>query len=409
MDGLCVKTKEEAMRNDFFLQICGNMLADTAFDVRLPNGETEVLGKGRPAFSLVFKTMPNLNVADPILSLGEAYMRGELELEGDIDAAARLLNGRLETRTPHARLRRLIGLCSRALSAGRAKQRLDIKAHYDLGNDFYSLWLDPGMNYSCAYFIKPDDSLEQAQRQKIELILRKLRLAPGMRLLDIGCGWGALAVRAAKDYGCKVLGVTLSDEQCAEGSRRAALAAPGMVDIRLRNYLDLEGKEQFDRVVSVGMFEHVGRANMPSWFAAAARLLKPGGLCLLHTLTKPLEGETNAWTEKYIFPGGRIPSLREIIALPPEYGFHVLHVENLRPHYAKTLEAWHANFSAPKTLAKVREMFGDRFIRMWSLYLRMAAACLRAGVLEVHQIVLGKGVDPTLPLTLNDIYAPEAK
>ncbi len=380
------------------------------FLVRYWDGEEVVYGQGEPDFQLVFcrKPGPVAKHSDISLLFGEAYIRGDLDITGDFDAIAKAIeDGDSFFYNKRNFIGKVLKLAHwRGLKPIKAQQKRNIAAHYDLGNDFFSLWLDPSLSYSCAYFKDPADSLAIAQDQKIDLVLRKAQLKPGMRLLDIGCGWGHLALRAARDYGVSVLGVTLSAEQCAAAKARARQAGlSDQVEIRLENYRDLTaGDGPFDRIVSVGMFEHVGRPHIPLYLSRIRELLRPGGLSVLHTLTKMKEDAVNGWTAKYIFPGGYIPSLREIIYTQAAQELHVLHVESLRPHYAKTLDLWYDNFSRPEVIDKVRSMFGEEFVRMWSLYLRMAASFLRTGYLDVHQIVFSSGVARNLPLTLESVY-----
>ncbi len=395
---------DKVMWNTAFQKLKGG-----SFAVHYWDGEEVVYGPGEPSFQCAFKTKPSvLSVAsDPILVLGEKYMDGEIDFTGDLDAMFKLVH----QNPPEA------GLGGKVLSAaGKGLKQLkrssiqkdNIKAHYDLGNDFFALWLDETMSYSSAYFHHEDDNLREAQLQKIDLVLRKMRLRPGQKLLDIGCGWGWLILRAAEKYGVEALGITLSQEQFSRTEDRIAGAGlKGRVEVRLVNYLDLdEARESFDAVVSIGMFEHVGQAFFGEYLAKVTALLKPGGLSMLHTLTSQTETETNSWVKKYIFPGGYIPSLREVVGLLPDYDLRVLQVESLRPHYVRTLERWYENFSSPEVRAKVLAMFDERFIRMWSLYLLGAASSLRNGSLDVHQLVLSRGVNNNLPLTLADIYCP---
>lgn len=391
--------------NRLFSRITG-----TDFSVTYWDGTTVRYGAEPPAFSIVFKKRPSiLDLAeDPSLYLGEAYVKGDIELEGDCRAmatAVQEMEEAGEAANGTAASRFLSGLA--AVMRTLKQQRQDIAAHYDLGNDFFSLWLDPTTtSYSCAYFRHPEDTLDTAQQQKVDLVLKKLSLRPGMRLLDIGCGWGWLALRAARDYGVRVLALTLSEEQfVAVRQRFADNNLHGTAEARLGNYLELAEHEQFDRVVSVGMFEHVDKAHHARYFEKVHGLLKSGGLSLLHTLTKFKPGETNAWIQKRIFPGGYIPTPSEVVDLLPGCGFHLLSVENLRRHYVRTLELWYDNFSCREVLGRVRARFGEPFCRMWSLYLRMAGAFLATGNLDVHQFVFSKGINDELPMTLEDVYA----
>lgn len=379
------------------------------FAVRYWDGREKVYNPGPgPSFTVIFNTEPTLLelAADPVLGLAESYMNGEIDFSGDLDVMFHLVhlnrqpgNTTVTGKLASAAMKKISGLRS------KNAQKENIAAHYDLGNGFFSLWLDETLSYSSAYFEHPDDSLKQAQLNKIDLVLRKMRLQPGQRLLDIGCGWGWLIIRAARQYGVKALGITLSEEQYTETKKR--IDREGLseaVEVRLLNYLDLAEDQSFDAVVSIGMFEHVGQAHYQDYLGKVRDFLKPGGLSMLHTLTSLTETETNSWIKKYIFPGGYIPSLREVVSLLPEYEFQVQQIESLRRHYARTLEIWHGNFSTDEVREKVGRMFDDKFIRMWSLYLQGAASSLRQGWLDVHQIVFTKGVNNTLPLTLADIY-----
>ncbi len=391
------------------LELMLSRIKNHNFTVQYWDGTHVSYGSGTPDFHIIFHREPAAaSEKDFSIYLGEAYMRGDLDLDGSFEAMAKALNEGLEQESGVGKLAR--GILAKALtglvpSQELARQQKDVQAHYDLGNEFFEIWLDKEMNYSCAYFKTPEDSLEQAQEQKIDLTLRKLNLKPGMRLLDIGCGWGALAVRAAQRHGVRVTAITLSREQFDAASRRVQKEGlEASVSVRLQNFLDLDQTEHFERIVSVGMFEHLGQEHLHRYFETARALLMPGGLSLLHTLTKQTEAPTNAWIRKYIFPGGYIPALREIVNLLPESDLRLTQTESLRRHYVKTLEIWHERFFRPEALEKIHALFDEQFARMWSLYLRMSAAYLRSGGLDLHQIVFTRGVNNALPMTLHDVY-----
>ena len=258
-----------------------------------------------------------------------------------------------------------------------------MRSHYDIGNDFYKLWLDETMSYSCGYFKHEDDTLYQAQVNKVDYILEKLYLKEGMTLLDIGCGWGFLLIEAAKKYKVHGTGITLSEEQYKECQKR--IKEEGLEDyvkVELMDYRDLPKLgEQFDRVVSVGMVEHVERDNYNLFLECANKVMKKGGLFLLHFISALKEHPGDAWIKKYIFPGGVVPSLREMVTAMAEYDFHTMDIENLRLHYNRTLRCWRKNYL--EHLDEVKKMFDERFIRMWDLYLAACAATFHNGIIEI--------------------------
>jgi len=377
------------------------------FRVVFWDGETIDYGTGKPPMAIIFnRELPfNFNLADPALAFGEAYMDGIIDFEGDLEEILLIIKRNRDILISGDLKKKLFSAFQNIGSLdSRQRQKQNIQHHYDLGNDFFALWLDQTMSYSCAYFRDPGDSLTNAQIQKIDLILSKLQLKPGERLLDIGCGWGWLIIRAAQQFKVSALGITLSQEQYnAVNLRIKELGLSDRVEVRLQNYLELPDREQFDKVVSVGMFEHVGRENLGAYMDKVHKVVVPGGLSMLHTITGMEERPVNSWVEKYIFPGGYIPSLRETIWLLPQYDFHLLHAESLRMHYAMTLDRWHENFSKQKDI--IKNKLGERFIRMWSLYLRGCAANFRVTGLNVYQLLFSRGLNnSSLPLTMENVY-----
>lgn len=268
-------------------------------------------------------------------------------------------------------------------------QQSYIATHYDVGNDYYDLFLDPTRLYSCAYFEDEGDSLGRAQLQKIDHLLRKLQLESGMRLLEIGCGWGLLAVIAAKRYGVRVLGVTLSEEQLKGAQELAEREGVShLVTFTLENYQDLEGV-QFDRIISVGMFEHVGRGNGDQYFSKVAELLVPGGISVLHTITQQEARPTNAWVDKYIFPGGYLPTVAEIEEGLARRGLWSVDRENLWEHYARTLHLWREAHRANRD--KIVAMFDEWFYLTRDFWLAGSEANFSDGQLGLTQVVFTKG------------------
>ena len=261
------------------------------------------------------------------------------------------------------------------------------------------MWLDETLSYSCGYFKDDNDTLYQAQCNKVDRILEKLNLSENMTLCDIGCGWGFLLIEAAKKYKIKGVGITLSKEQKAKFEQR--IKDEGLserLEVKLLDYRDLPKlNKKFDRVVSVGMIEHVGRGNYEEFMQCVKSVLKPGGIFVLHFISALKEYPGDAWVKKYIFPGGVIPSLREIIQIAGEQRFYTVDVESLRRHYNRTLLCWNENFQ--KHRAEVVEMFDEKFARMWELYLCACAATFMNGIIDLHQIVFTNDVNNELPMT----------
>lgn len=377
-----------------------NRLKSTSFQITYWNNETKSYGQGESRLSIVFHDKINLTrlFKHPVLAFCEAYMDGIIDVNGDFEdllTTARANNQVFKSKS--------LRYFPQFLSTKRQKK--EVQHHYDLGNDFYSLWLDETLSYSCAYFQTPQDSLEQAQLHKIDHTLKKLQLQPGEQLLDIGCGWGWLMIRAAQQYGVHATGITLSEEQCKKTQERIKqLNLQDQVEVKLIHYHDLpKTGAAFDKIVSVGMFEHVGQANFPLYMSTIQQLLKEKGLALLHTITAAKEKPINPWTEKYIFPGGYIPSLREIVHLLPNYDFHAVDIESLRIHYAMTLDHWSQRFE--DNIAQVKQMYDERFVRMWRLFLHSSAASFRVGGLNLHQILFSKGINNDLLLTRDHLYS----
>ncbi|MGM0500896.1 MAG: class I SAM-dependent methyltransferase [Bacillota bacterium] len=344
-------------------------------------------------------------IADPVLAFGEAYMKQKIEIKGNLEELLRLRNQALNKLWINNFISRLSdfsrGVQDKIIGS---QDKEKIQHHYDIGNEFFSLWLDKTMTYSCAYFNSPQDSLYQAQLQKIDHVLNKLQLQSGEKLLDIGSGWGCLIIRAVQKYDVNAVGLTLSEEQYQKTKQIIKdFELEEQVEVKLMDYKDMSPhKYQFDKIVSVGMFEHIGKKNYPVYMKKVHDLLKSGGLSLLHTITTLKEGPTNSWIGEYIFPGGYIPAVRQIVSLLPEYNFDLLHAENLRRHYALTLEQWHQNFC--QEIDEIEQMFDKEFVRMWNLFLRGCAAEFRVGSLTIHQFLFSKGVNNQLPLTNKYIY-----
>ncbi len=317
------------------------------------------------------------------LGLGESYMNGAWDAEQLDEFFFRLLRARLpEQVNPHKLV--FHHLRTRLINLQTARRAFEVgEAHYDLGNDFYAAMLDPRMTYTCGYW-KEADSLDQAQEAKLDLVCRKLALEPGMRVLDIGCGWGSFMAYAAEHYGVECVGLTISREQADYGKSLMQQGLP--VEFRLKDYRD--EVEQFDRIVSIGMFEHVGRKNYRTYMEVAERCLKEDGLFLLHTIGKNVRNTSpDPWIDKYIFPNGELPALGHV-ADAAEALFVIEDVHNFGADYDKTLMAWHDNFEA--AWPRFADTYGERFYRMWRYYLLSCAGAFRARDIQLWQFVLSK-------------------
>ncbi|BDS17027.1 class I SAM-dependent methyltransferase [Clostridium perfringens] len=378
-------------------------LSDRPFDLEYWDGEIIKYGEGEPEFKLIIKNFPSKKelLSDPSVALGEAYMKGYIDIEGDLQ---KFFESIIRNKDSFMNKNTVFRLASKIKAPSLIKSKKDIAHHYDIGNDFYSLWLDKTMSYSCGYFKNPTDTLYDAQMNKIHHILKKLNLKEGQHLLDIGCGWGYLIIEAAKLYKVKALGITLSEEQFKKAKERIKQEGlEDLVDVQLMDYRNLEKSNlEFDRIVSVGMAEHVGHANLPLFFKNVDSVLKESGLFLLHNITNLVETEGNKWITTYIFPGGYLPTLREELNIAADINFRTLDVESLRLHYMKTLEEWCKNFM--NHLDEERDMFDDEFLRMWHLYLATCAAAFHYWDIDIHQILFSKGINNTLPMTRKYLY-----
>lgn len=318
-----------------------------------------------------------------VLGLGESYMDGWWDCEQIDTFIFRLIRGNLHSQAKlhwkavvEALLAKVLNLQSKSKAARNAQR------HYDLGNDLYQLMLDPRLNYSCGYW-KDTQTLDHAQENKLDLICRKIRLQPGMRVLDIGCGWGGFAKFAAERYGAEVVGITVSREQAALGQE---LCRGLPVEIRLQDYRDV--RETFDHVVSVGMAEHVGYRNYRTYMQTVARCLQPDGLFLLHTIGSSFsKTSSDPFTETYIFPNSLLPSIKQLGAAM-EHVFVMEDWHNFSAHYDYTLMAWFQNFD--QNWEKLQPTYGDRFYRMWKYYLLSCAGAFRARKNQLWQIVLSQ-------------------
>ena len=405
--------------------------------VRLWDGNAISLGRDSPVATIVVHAatlLRRLAWRPDLLRLAEAYFYEEIDVEGDLYA---LLKQKTHLQSLTLSMRDRLAIFSTTLFPGsssapvpngdtsvrwspplqarasprhsKAHNREAIGFHYDASNEFYRLWLDEQMVYSCAYFNDPGESLEQAQRNKLDHICRKLRLKAGERLLDIGCGWGALICWSAQHYDVHAHGITLSRQQYEYTQTRIReLGLEKKVTVELRDYRDLPNDAAFDKVSSIGMFEHVGLKNLPVYFRAVDRVLKPGGLFLNHGITDNETGRPNTvgteFIQRYVFPDGELDSVSNVQREMELSGFEIFDVEALRPHYALTLRHWVSRLEARRKQALLH--VSEAKYRVWRLYMAGCAVQFENGAIGVYQILAtkrGKGL-VDLPLTRRDIY-----
>jgi cyclopropane-fatty-acyl-phospholipid synthase len=384
--------------------ILGQIVKKGTLTAIWPDGVVDTYGGGSPRAAVRFhgRWSPWTIGLNPELALGEAYMDGRMTVEeGSIADVLEILLSNLNAQEEpwlfraRGRVRRWVRSIAQFNPARRARR--NVAHHYDLSDALFDLFLDADRQYSCAYFQHPKMSLEAAQAAKKRHIASKLKLdRPSLKVLDIGSGWGGLALDLARDAKADVLGITLSTEQLAMSKARAQSA--GLAErcrFELADYRSVSGA--FDRIVSVGMFEHVGVTHYGAFFAKVRELLTPDGVALLHTIGRAYgPGATNPWTAKYIFPGGYTPAMSEVLTAVERSGLYVTDVEVLRLHYAETLKEWRARFR--RNWAKAAALYDERFCRMWEFYLAGAEMGFRYDGLVVFQIQLTKSVD-ALPLT----------
>jgi len=344
-----------------------------------------------------------------LAKLAEAYVEGHLEVDGPIADAMRVAEGLARHWGP-ARKGRLPSLFRKAHSKERDAEA--IRYHYDVSNDFYALWLDPRMVYSCAYYRDGSEDIATAQEQKLDHICRKLMLKPGDRLLDIGCGWGALVMHAAERYGAKAIGITLSQNQHALANQR--IRAAGLqesCEVRVQDYREVSGEGQFDKIASIGMFEHVGLKNLPVYFGSIQRLLADGGSVLNHGITS-VDPDSRAvgmgggdFIQRYVFPHGQLPHLSLVIREMGAAGLEVMDSETLRLHYARTLRQWSDRLE--EKLDAARAYSGDKRLRIWRTYLAGCAHAFERNWVSIQQVLAVKSGDPErnpLPWTRDYMY-----
>ncbi len=382
-----------------------------------------VIGSRHASCTLIFKKQYPLRILvlnKDLSRLVVAYLQGDVEVEGDFEDLFSLVDYLRDCSIPLLDQFRLILALARLSGPARISDANELKSdkrynsretishHYDVGNDFYRLFLDKQMVYSCAYFRDAKQTLDEAQGDKLEHICRKLRLQPGMHVLDIGCGWGGLAIHAAQRYGVSVHGITLSEQQYDLAQQRITkLGLQDDIRIELRDYRELEQAASYDRIVSVGMFEHIGTRNFELYFGLINRLLKDNGLFLNHGITNDTgwdDSPERRFINEYIFPDGELARISTVLKVMENCGFEIADVESLRPHYVMTLRRWLQALNNNKDQAE--HLAGEATYRLWLLYMSGSAYYFNKGEINIYQVLACKAKQPwPLPLRRDDLYS----
>lgn len=371
----------------------------SAFCISYLRDGDEYHGSGHPEFTIRVASRKEWRSIERSGTYGAAlaFVNGQIEIDGDLIAAVRWWNGRggdslwngAATQLRFA-LHRVFAMVAEPGEQSRKRAATNIRFHYDQPVEFYRCFLDANLVYSCAYFEDPEDSIEEAQIAKLEHICRKLELNPSDRFLDIGCGWGGLVLHAARRYSAEATGCTLSPLQYEFASRRAMREGwTGRANFLQRDYRDLSGS--FDKIASIGMFEHVGRRYLPGYFRGVSHFLKDDGLFLNHGLIRPqavAEGSETLFLRRHVFPGSELPHLTEVVRMAEDAGFEVLDIESLRPHYALTCRAWVSRLRLSEPVAI--KLAGAQIYRTWLLYLSACAASFDQAQMDVYQVLMSK-------------------
>lgn len=366
-------------------------------DVYTPADESETVGR------ITFRDRGALisSISSPELGFGDCYSAGRIDIEGDLVRVLFASFRAMASAGPLAGKRSLFGRLPKPQVNSRDRSRKHIRHHYDLGNEFYRLWLDDNMVYTCAYYRSPEASLEEAQLEKMHHVCRKARLQPGMYVVEAGCGWGSLAMHMAEHYGVQVKAFNISHQQIVYAREQAeARGLADRVEFIEDDYRNISG--EYDAFVSVGMLEHVGKDNYKTLGDVIHRSLKHGGLGIVHSVGRSFSAPPNAWLEQRIFPGSYPPSLREMLGIFEPHEFSILDVENLRIHYAKTLMEWLRRFD--DHVDEITRIYDESFVRAWQLYLGGCAAAFLASTIQLYQVVIAHPDDNHIPMTREHLY-----
>ena len=386
--------------------IIENLLSESTLPIELVywDGDSKKFGKGEAKHRITFHTPGSLRrlIFGMSVGFGEGYTNGDIEIEGDLQEilalpyTAGLSNPFLKIFTSLSEW-----VASKKNRNTLSGSKRNISHHYDIGNEFYKLWLDKNLQYTCSYFKDTGIDLNTSQVDKMDYVCDKVCLKKGEEVLETGCGWGTLAVHAAKNYGVKVKAYNISKEQVSYARKLSEEEeVEDLVTFFDDDYRNAKGA--FDKFISIGMIEHVGKENYKVFTDIIKRTLKQGGKGIVHFIGKVTQKRSDAWVEKHIFPGGYTPTLSEVLSPFEERGLVVRDVENLRLHYARTLDHWAERFEG--SIDKVREAFDERFIRMWRLYLNSSSVSFKHGGHALYQIIFTNGLDNTEEITREPLY-----
>jgi len=409
---MSVDTSRSLTERDFdrsLIRWIMKLVGNPDISIRLWNGDEFRVTEARPVACMEFRSRRAVFelLRSPSVGFGECYSKGLIEIHGDILEFINEITAALTRKREHGyygpKLRSLL-YAMRVNSLARSRH--NVHHHYDLGNVFYKLWLDERMVYTCAYYDTPAASLAEAQVAKLEHVCRKLNLRPGQRVIEAGCGWGALALHMAEQHGVNVIAYNNSSKQVAFARERAAaLGLNDRVTFMEDDYRNID--DRCDVFVSVGMLEHVGLANFRALGALIKRCLKPDGLGLIHSIGRSHPQRMDPWIVKHIFPGGHVPSLSEMMSVFEPQRFSVIDVENLRLHYSRTCATWLQNFEA--VADTVAEMYDEEFVRMWRLYLAGSSAAFQSGTLQLYQVLFAPRGNNNVPWTRKYQYREKAE
>ena len=369
----------------------------------LPAGETIELSTAEPLYTIHILDRRTLwQVAfDPLFQFGEAYSDGRITVEGNFADCLTDIYRAMNRQKRRSMKQRVLNSLHRPFANTISGSKRNVHHHYDIGNEFYRLWLDENMIYTCAYFSRPNLALADAQTAKLDHVCRKLQLKPGMQVVEAGCGWGGLAIHMAKNYGAHVKAFNISQEQVAWAKERAyQQGVSSLVEFVQDDWRNIDGKH--DAFVSVGMLEHVGLKYYKQLGKVIHDCLTPEGIGLIHTIGQNSPGPFNQWVEKRIFPGAYVPTLKQLMDIFEPNNVSVLDVENLRLHYEETLRRWSSRFE--DSVEQVREQLGDHFVRMWRMYLAGSVAAFGSGSLQLFQVVFANGESNRVPRTREHLY-----